>query len=100
MCQRALTRKRTFWGGGALEVGDLCLLEDGGERGGALLSEPIEPKTTSKGRGGDGRRASVSMGADTKANTWAWWQESGHYPAAAGKQAGLSVLRAWSLRLT
>ena len=42
----------------------------------------------------------VSVGADTKANTWAWWQESGHYPAAAGKQAGLCVLSGWSLRHT
>ena len=40
------------------------------------------------------------MGADTKANTWAWWQESGHYYAATGKQAGLCVLSGWSLRLT
>ena len=38
-CQRALTQKRTLWGGGALEVGDLRLLEDGCERGGALVSD-------------------------------------------------------------
>ena len=54
-------------GGGALQVGDLRLLEDGGERVGALDSDIIPPKTTSKGRGGDSGRASVSIyvGADT-----------------------------------
>ena len=56
-------------GGGALQVGDLRLLEDGGEREGALLSDLIPPKTVSKGRGGYGGRASVSMGIDTKPNT-------------------------------
>ena len=70
MCQRALTRKRTLcmWGG-ALQVGDLSLLEDGGERGGALVSDPVPSETASEGRSGNGVRASVSTGADTKANT-------------------------------
>ena len=49
MCQWALTQKRTLWGGGALEVGDLCLLEDGGERGGALGSDVVAPETASEG---------------------------------------------------
>ena len=50
-CQRALTRKQTFWGGGALEVGDLCILEDGSERGGALDSDGIALETARDGWG-------------------------------------------------
>jgi hypothetical protein len=59
-----LTQKRTLWGGGAPQVGDLCLLEDGGERSGALSSNIAEPKTASEGRSGNGGRASMSTGAD------------------------------------
>ena len=48
--QRGLTQqKRTLWSGGALEVGDLHLLENGSERGGALVSDPIGPKTARDG---------------------------------------------------
>ena len=54
VCQRALTRKRTHAGGGALEVGDLGLLEDGGERGGALGSDAVMFETVSEGQ--DGKR--------------------------------------------
>ena len=46
LCQRALTRKRTL-GGGALEIGDLRLVEDGSERGGALGSDAIKLETAS-----------------------------------------------------
>ena len=46
--QRALTQKRTLWGG-ALEVGDLCLLEDSSERRGALVSDVIFPETVRDG---------------------------------------------------
>ena len=60
--------KANFGGGGALQVGDLRLLEDGGERGGALLSDLIPSKAASEGRNGNGGRASMSTGADTKAN--------------------------------
>ena len=53
MCQRALTRKQTlFGGGGALEVGDLRLLEDGSERSDALVSDAIVSETASEGQGG------------------------------------------------
>ena len=48
----ALTRKRTLWGSGALEVIDLRLLEDGGERSGALGSDFIVPESASEGQGG------------------------------------------------
>ena len=48
-CQGALTQKRTLWGRGALEVGDLCLLEDSSERGGALVSDAIAPETARDG---------------------------------------------------
>jgi hypothetical protein len=67
--QWALTQKKTLWGGGALQVGDLRLLEDGGERGGALITDIVVVETASEGWGGDGERVSVSMGIDTKANT-------------------------------
>ena len=48
---------------------DLRLLEDGGERGGALGSDAVAPETASEGQDGNGERVGVSMGADTKANT-------------------------------
>ena len=57
-------------GGGALELGDLRLLEDCGERGGALGSDVVAFETASEGWDGDGERVGVSMGADTTANTW------------------------------
>ena len=44
-CQGALTQRRTLSGGGAPEVGDHCLLEDGCERGGALVSDLVVPDT-------------------------------------------------------
>ena len=50
-CQRALTRKQTLWGGGALEVGDLRLLEDGGECGGAFVSDVVQVRLRARGRG-------------------------------------------------
>ena len=37
-------------GGGALEVGDLRLLEDGGECGGAFVSDVVQVETASKGQ--------------------------------------------------
>ena len=69
--QQALTRKQMLGGGGALEVGDLCLLEDGSERNGALSSDVVSIETASEGHDGkpNCERAGVSMGADTKANT-------------------------------
>eukprot|EP00964_Phaeocystis_antarctica_P012328 scaffold6809_cov56-Phaeocystis_antarctica.AAC.2 len=62
---------QTFGGGGALEVGDLRLLESGSERGGALVSDLILSETVSEWWRGDVVReqASVSTGADTKVNT-------------------------------
>ena len=48
-CQRALTRKRTLWGG-ALELGDFRLLEDGSERSGALVSDVVASETESEGQ--------------------------------------------------
>ena len=59
-------------GGGALQVSDLRLLEDGSERGGALVSDAVAPNTASEGWHRDGEREGVSMGADTKANTTGW----------------------------
>ena len=51
-CQRALTRKRTLSGSGALEVGDPCLLEDGGECFGAPGFDAVELETESEGHEG------------------------------------------------
>ena len=63
--------KENTRGGSALELGDLRLLEDGGERGGALGPDLVVPETADEGRSGDGERvASMSTGADSKANTW------------------------------
>ena len=56
-------------GGGALQVGDLRLLEDGSERGGALGSYAVEVETASEGQNGNGESAGVSMGADRRVNT-------------------------------
>ena len=50
------TNANTSPGGGALEVGDLCLVEDGSERGGALVSDLVAFETASEGWGGDGER--------------------------------------------
>jgi hypothetical protein len=46
------TRANTASGGGAPQVGDLCLLEDGGERGGALVSDVVVPQTVSEEQSG------------------------------------------------
>ena len=48
-CQGALTRNQTLWGGGALQMDDLRLLEDGSECGGALVSDAVGVETASKG---------------------------------------------------
>jgi hypothetical protein len=69
-----LTQKQTLWGGGAPQVGDLRLLEDGGERGGALVSDRVVSETASEGWGGDGERVGVSVGPDKKANALGRWR--------------------------
>ena len=71
MSAPADTKANTLGAGGALELGDLGLLEDGGEhqRGRALVSDPVVAETASKGWGEDGERAGVSAAVDTKANT-------------------------------
>ena len=61
-------RKANFGGGGALEVGDLRLVEDGSQRSGALGSDVVASETASEGQDGNSERVGVSMGADTKAN--------------------------------
>ena len=75
-CQRALTEKRTLRGGGALELLDLRLFEDGGECGGVLGSDAVAPDTARDVGGGTLRRhRCVSAGADTKANNRGSWFE-------------------------
>ena len=49
ICQGALTRKQTLWGGGALKVGDLRLVQDASQRSGALGSEEVAFETASEG---------------------------------------------------
>ena len=49
LCQWALTERRTLSGGGALELGDSRLFEDGSKRGGALVSDPVPPDTAKHG---------------------------------------------------
>ena len=51
-------------GGGALQVGNLRLVEDGSKRSGAYGSDAVLLKTASEGRCENGGKASVSMGAD------------------------------------
>ena len=63
------TRANTKGCGGALELGDSRLFEHGSERRGALGSDLVATDAANEGRSGNGGRASVSMGADTKANT-------------------------------
>ena len=77
MSAGADTKGNTLWGGGAPEVGDLRLLEDGGERGDALGSDVVAPNTASEGQDGNDERVGVSMGADTKANTLGRWLTPG-----------------------
>ena len=67
-CQRALTQNQTLWGGGALEVGDLRLVEDGSERSDALASDVVASETASEGQDGNSERVGVSMGTDAKAS--------------------------------
>ena len=66
---RGIDTKANISGGGAPQVGDLRLLEDGGERGGTLVYDQVASETASEGWGGDGERVGVSMGIDTKANS-------------------------------
>ena len=53
---------------------DLRLLEDGGERGGALVSDAVVRDAVSEGQDENGERVGVSMGTDRKANTKAWFE--------------------------
>ena len=62
--------KTNTLGRGALEIGDLRLLEDGSNRSDALVSNPVVSEPGSEGQDGNGESKRVSMGADTKANAW------------------------------
>ena len=55
-CQRALTGNQILGGGGALEVGDLRLVEDSSKRGGTSVSDVVLPETASEGQDGNGER--------------------------------------------
>ena len=67
---RGTDRSKGFGAGGALEVSDVRLVEDGGERSGTLGSDLVVVETADEGRsGGDESLASMSTGNDTKGNT-------------------------------
>ena len=52
-----MTRKRTLWGGGALEIDDLRLIDDGFERKDALGPDAVVCETASeRSRMGNGER--------------------------------------------
>ena len=61
-CQWALTQKQTLRGGGALEVGDLRLIEDGSKRSGALGSDSVDSETVSEGKDGKRRESRRANG--------------------------------------
>ena len=65
---RALTRKRTLWGGSALQIGELRLVEDDSQRSGALGSDVVASETASEGQDGNGEKVGMSTGVDRKAN--------------------------------
>ena len=46
------TKATHYRGGGAPEVGDHRLVEDGSKRNGALVSEVVASETASEGQGG------------------------------------------------
>ena len=55
-CSPILTRLggcKTLWGAGAPERGDVCLLEDGGEREGTLVSDLVKAETANEGQSRD-----------------------------------------------
>ena len=68
MSMGADTKANALRAGGALEDDDLRLLEDGGECGGAFVSDVVAVETAKHGRGRGGERPGVSMGPDTKAS--------------------------------
>ena len=89
------TKANTLGWSGALEGGDLRLLEDGSERGGALVVDPVPSKTASEGRGGNGRRACVSTAqrvADTTANVFGWQAHLSDLSAVADGRNLLSTI--------
>ena len=63
------TKGTHYKGGGALEVGDHRLFEDGCECGRALNSDVVETKTASEGWSEDGVRTAVCQGALTQKRT-------------------------------
>ena len=94
MSAGADTKANTL-GAVALQVGDVCLVEDGSKRNGALGSDVAPTKTASEGgrmRHGESRRV-------TKANTGRDGKKAAR-GCGGGKAGWASVLRAWSLRHT
>ena len=50
----------TLWVGGALQGGNLCVLENGSERNGDLGFDPVPTETATEGRSGDGESKRVN----------------------------------------
>ena len=59
-------RKANTKGGGALELGDSRLFEDGSERGGALVSDVVAADTAVEGRSENGEKTVVSRALTRK----------------------------------
>ena len=76
----ALTQMRTRWGSGALQGGDLRLLEDGCERGGALSSNIAPAETANEGQS---RNVAGEQGCQRalaqKQTLWSWFERRAAY---------------------
>ena len=64
-----MTAGKHFEGSGALQVGDLRLVEDSSERSGTVVFDVVVLETVSEGQGGHSGKVNVSTGADRKENT-------------------------------
>ena len=65
------TKANASRGSGALEIGDLCLVEDGSKRNSALGSDAVVVESASEGQDGKGERVGACQRAltCTQANT-------------------------------
>ena len=72
-----VNRKVSTRGGGALQVGDLCLVEDGSERSGALSLYGVAFETASEGGRSGMVSGSACQWALTQKQTFGWRRTSG-----------------------
>ena len=69
--------KANTLGGGALEIGDLRLVEDGGECSGALVSNGIATETASERAEPGAKRETCQRALTKKQTLWGWRRTSG-----------------------